>query len=175
MRFAIAPLIAFVSLLVMAPVGLVLMTAPAQAEYRIESLDNDYQSEIEAAAADGKYVVLFFHQAGCPYCDKMRARVHPAPDVMNYFSQHFVMMESNIKGNLDVVMPDGTAVTEVEFGQKIRVRATPVFVFYDFDGKPALRTTGYLDEKQFLLAGRYVVDGVYKTDKSFFRYVQEQD
>lgn len=147
----------------------------AQADYRVESLDNNYQSEIKAAAEDGKYLVLFFHQAGCPYCDKMRARVHPAPDVMEYFSQHFVMMESNIKGNLDVVMPDGAAVTEVEFGQKIRVRATPVFVFYDFDGKPALRTTGYLDEKQFLLAGRFVVDGVYKSDKSFFRYVQEQN
>jgi len=166
MRILFAPLVVFV-LLTLAP--------PVQAEFRAESIDNDYQSEVRAAADEGKNLVLFFHQAGCPYCDKMRARVHPEPAVMDYFSKHFVMMESNIKGNLDVVMPDGTPANEVEFARKIRVRATPVFMFYDKDGSPALRTTGYLDEKQFLMAGKYVVDGVYKTGKSFFRYIQEQN
>ena len=166
MRFWIVPFVAL---------GLLALSPSAQAEYRSESIDNDYQGEVQAAADEGKYLVLFFHQAGCPYCDKMRARVHPEPAVMDYFSKHFVMMESNIKGNLDVVMPDGAPANEVEFARKIRVRATPVFIFYDKDGSAALRTTGYLDEKQFLLAGKYVVDGVHKTGKSFFRYIQEQN
>ncbi|MBF0249985.1 MAG: thioredoxin fold domain-containing protein [Alphaproteobacteria bacterium] len=145
---------------------------PASAEYRVESIDNDYRSAVEDAKAENKRLVLFFHQAGCPYCDKMRARVHPAPMVMDYFSQHYVMMEVNIKGNLDMVAPDGSASSEADYSRKIRVRATPVFVFYDQDGSEALRTTGYLDEKGFLTAGRYVVDGVHKTDTSFFRYLQ---
>jgi len=154
-------------------VVLLLMPRVGQAEYREESLDNDYQSEVQALAEEGKYLVLFFHQAGCPYCDKMRARVLPSPQVMNYFSDNFVMMESNIRGNLDVIMPDGTAASEVEFARKIRVRATPVFIFYDKDGTPALRTTGFLDADRFLMAGKYVVEGVHKTKKSFFRYLQE--
>lgn len=145
---------------------------PARAEYRIESLDNDYQSEVRAAAEEGKRLVLFFHQAGCPYCDKMRARVHPDPKVMDYFSQNFVMMESNIRGNLDVVTPDGQAVKESDFGRMERVRATPVFVFYDQDGSVALRTTGYLDVDRFYMAGKYVVEGVHKTGTSFYRYLQ---
>ncbi len=152
---------------------LLLMPLAGQAEYREESIDNDYQSEIQALAEEGKYLVLFFHQAGCPYCDKMRARVLPSPQVMNYFSDNFVMMESNIRGNLDVIMPDGTAAREVDFAKKIRVRATPVFIFYDKDGTPALRTTGFLDADRFLMAGKYVVEGVHKTDNSFFRYLQE--
>jgi len=166
MRFWIVPFVAL---------GLLALSPSAQAEYRSESIDNDYQNEVQAAAEEGKYLVLFFHQAGCPYCDKMRARVHPEPAVMDYFSKHFVMMESNIKGNLDVVMPDGAPANEVEFARKIRVRATPVFMFYDKDGSAALRTTGYLDEKQLLLAGKYVVDGVHKTGKSYVRYSQEQN
>jgi len=154
-------------------VVLLLMPRVGQAEYREESIDNDYQSKVQALAEEGKYLVLFFHQAGCPYCDKMRARVLPSPQVMNYFSDNFVMMESNIRGNLDVIMPDGTAASEVEFARKIRVRATPVFIFYDKDGTPALRTTGFLDADRFLMAGKYVVEGVHKTKKSFFRYLQE--
>jgi thioredoxin-related protein len=154
---------------------LLVSTSVVSAEYREESIDNDYQSEIKALAGEGKLLVLFFKQAGCPYCDKMRVRVHPSAKVMKYFTDHFVMMESDIKGNLDVVMPDGTKGTERDFAKKIRVRATPVFVFYDKDGTTALRTTGFLDSKRFYLAGKYIVEGVHKTDKSFFRYVQDHN
>ena len=145
----------------------------AEADFRIESLDHDYPGEIEAARAENKRLVLFFHQPGCPYCDKMRTRVHPDPKVRIYFDKHFVMIESNIKGNLDVVMPDGTPGNEVQFGQKMRVRATPVFAFYDLEGKLALKTVGFLDVNRFVLAGKYVVDDVHKTKKSFFKYVQD--
>ena len=155
--------------------ALLLMASLGHAEYREESIDNDYQGEIEALAEEGKFLVMFFHQAGCPYCDKMRARVHPSPIVMNYFDDKFVMMESNIRGNLDIVMPDGTEGTERDFAKKLRVRATPVFIFYDQDGSQALRTTGFLDSKRFMLAGKFVAEGVHKTDKSFFRYLQEQN
>lgn len=154
--------------------NLLLPLTAAKAEYRQESIDNDYQGEIQTLADEDKRLVLFFHQAGCPYCDKMRARVHPAPKVMEYFSKKFVMMECNIRGNLDIVMPDGTEGTERDFAKKLRVRATPVFAFYDKDGEMALRTTGFLDEEQFLMAGKYVVEGIHKTDKSFFKYLQEQ-
>ena len=154
--------------------ALLMMATPGLADYRQESIDNDYQGEIEALAEEGKLLVLFFHRPGCPYCDKMRARVLPTVKVKDYFEDKFVMMESNIRGNLDVVMPDGTEGTETDFGKKMRVRATPVFIFYDKDGSLALRTTGFLDADLFTLAGKYVVDGVHKTKKSFFRYLQEQ-
>lgn len=154
---------------------LLLGVSVVSAEYREESIDNDYQSEIKALAGEKKFLVLFFNQAGCPYCDKMKSRVHPTARVMKYFTKHFIMMESDIKGNLNIVMPDGTHGTERDFAKKNRVRATPVFIFYDKDGTSALRTTGYLDPKQFYLAGRYVVEGIHKTDKSFFRYLQDQN
>lgn len=154
---------------------LLLNVSVVSAEYREKSVDNDFQSEIEALAGEKKLLVLFFNQSGCPYCDKMRSRVHPTAKIMKYFTDHFIMMETDIKGNLDVVMPDGTEGTERDFAKKIRVRATPVFIFYDKDGTLALRTTGYLDPKRFYLAGKYVVEGVHKTDKSFFRYLQDQN
>ena len=154
--------------------NLLLGVSIVSAEYREESIDNDYQSEIEALAGEKKFLVLFFNQAGCPYCDKMRYRVHSTARVMKYFTKHFIMMETDIKGNLDIVMPDGTQGTERDFAKKLRVRATPVFIFYDKNGTSALRTTGYLDPKQFYLAGKYVVEGVHKTDKSFFWYLKDQ-
>ncbi len=154
--------------------ALVLFVPLAQAEYRIESIDNDFPGEIAAAAEEGKNLVIFFQQAGCPYCDKMRARVLPSEKVYNYFDSRFVMIESNIRGNLDVIMHDGTKGTERDLARKLRVRATPVFVFFDDQGKVALKTTGFLGVDQFYLAGKYVSEGIYKSKKSFFRYIQDQ-
>ena len=155
-------------------VALALWPGAATAGFMVESLDNDFPAEVAAAAEEGKHLVIFFHQLYCPYCDKMRARVHLAPKVDTYFSKNFVMIESNIRGDLEVVTPGGEATTEKAFARKIRVRGTPVFIFYDKKGKPVLRTTGYLDVDRFYLAGKYVVERVYTRDKSFYRYVQEQ-
>lgn len=150
---------------------------PADAEFRIESLDNDFPTEISDAKEEGKRLVIMFHQAGCPYCDKMRSRVFPDPKVDGYFSKNFVMIESNIKGNLDVVSPTGKEMTESKMAKKFRIRATPVFVFYDTDGKQALRLTGFLNADLFVRAGAYVVDGVHKKPEkiSFYRYLKGQN
>jgi len=146
---------------------------PAQAEFRAESVDNDFPFEIEAAAEEGKFLVIMFHQLGCPYCDKMRARVFPDPKVQAFYSGKFVMIESNKRGDLDIVTPDGKAMKEKDYGRKLRIRATPTFIFFDKNGKKALRVTGFMDVNRFNKAGKYVFDGVYKTKKSFFRYLQQ--
>jgi thioredoxin-related protein len=153
--------------------GLAVRPVEAAPPFVVESLDMDFQYEIEAAAEEDKNLVIFFHQLGCPYCDKMRARVFPDPEVMEYFNERFIMIESNIKGALPVVTPEGEEKTEKEFARQLRVRATPVMTFYGQDGKLALRTTGYQDPKRFIKAGEYVRDGVYKDGTSFFRYLRD--
>lgn len=150
----------------------ILLWSPAHAEFRIESLDGDFPQEISDAKEDGKRLVIMFHQLGCPYCDKMRDRVFPDAKVDAFYSNNFVMVESNIKGNLDIVSPDGTQMSEVKLARKYRVRATPVFLFLDADGSTALRLTGFLDADLFVRAGKYVTDGVYKTKTSFYRYLK---
>ncbi|MEK9753667.1 MAG: thioredoxin family protein [Rhodospirillaceae bacterium] len=154
-----------------------LLAPKAGAEFRVESLDNDFPGEIKNAKGDGKRLVIMFHQAGCPYCDKMRTRVFPDPKVDTYYSKNFVMIESNIKGNLDVVTPDGKKMNEVEMAKKYRIRATPVFLYLDPDGSEALRLTGFLDADLFIRAGSYVVDGIRKKPEkiSFYRYLKGQN
>jgi len=149
-----------------------LLWSPAQAEFMIESLDGDFPQEISDAKQENKRLVIMFHQLGCPYCDKMRTRVFPDAKVDDYYSKNFVMIESNIKGNLDIVAPDGKAMSEVKLARKYRVRATPVFLFLDSDGSTALRLTGFLNAELFVRAGKFVTDGVYKTKTSFYRYLK---
>ena len=113
-----------------------------------------------------------FSQQGCPYCDKMRTRILPNERVNDFFSKHFIMIESNIKGNLSVVSPNGKEMKEAEMAKSYRVRATPVFIFFDSKGEEALRLTGFLNSELFLKAGNFVVQGMHHKNISFFSYLK---
>ena len=152
--------------------GLSLVLPAAAAEFLSLSLDNDLLAEIEDARDEGKRLVVMFEQEACPWCLKMRERVFSEPRVAAYFSRHFVMLQSDIRGDLEMVAPDGEAMTQKEFARRQRVRATPVFLFFDLEGKGVVRVTGFQDSDTFLATGRYVVDEIYKTGKSLARYQQ---
>ena len=74
----------------------------SSSDFVMESLDNDFPAEIQAAQQDGKKLVIMFSQHGCPFCEKMLERVIPDELVNRFFSRHFIMIESNVKGNLEV-------------------------------------------------------------------------
>ena len=147
--------------------------SPAKAvDFIIEPLDYDIPTHVEDAAADGKNLLIMFSLNGCPYCAKMHKRVFPHPDVMAQYNDTFTMFEINIKGDLDVVTPNGEVKPEKDFAQDLRVRATPVFVFFGKDGKDVLRLTGYQDPKMFMAAGRYVSSEAYKDGTSFLAFLK---
>ena len=153
-------------------VALALSVMPAAAEFKIEPLDYDFPSEVEAAAAEGKNIVIMFHLNGCPYCDKMRKRVFPHPQVNAFYSEKFYLIEVNIKGDLDVTTPEGEAMAEKGYAEKMRVRATPVILFLSKEGTEALKLTGYQDPEMFMAAGRYVSSDAFKDGTSFLDYVR---
>lgn len=147
--------------------------APAQAaDFVVEPLDYDFPYEVEAAAEEGKNIVIMFIQNGCPYCAKMHNRVFPHPKVNAFYSEHFKLIEVNNKGSLDVVSHDGESMTEKSYTEKMRVRATPVFLFLSKDGKEALKLTGYQDVNMFLAAGRYVSSDAFADGTSFLSFVR---
>ena len=67
----------------------------------------------------------------------------------------------------------GKDTTEKDFAFENRVRATPVIAFFDLNGNLIVRYTGPTkDKNDFLLLGRYVVDGAYK-QMPFIKYRQQ--
>jgi thioredoxin-related protein len=155
-------------------VWLMVPVSSARAEFVALSIDNDLKTEIADAAEDGKRLIVMFHEDGCPWCNKMRDRIFPHPKIQAYFGERFVLLEQDIKGDLDLVSPDGTTMTQKKFAQKMRVRGTPTFVFYDTDGQIATRIPGYQDVATFMATGKYVHDGIFKTGKSLARWHMEQ-
>lgn len=133
----------------------------------------DYSEELAAAKADGKQgIFMFFEMEECPFCHRMKTTIINQPEVAEYFGENFNAYKFDIEGSNPVVDFDGTEfATEKEMAEKkYRVRATPVMIIVDLDGNPVARFTGPTRTKEeFLLFGKYVVEGAYK-DMPFNRY-----
>jgi thioredoxin-related protein len=150
-----------------------LLTQPVLAEVRdpqtnfFMSKMGDFKEELATARQDGKQgVLIMFEMDECPFCARMRRTVLNHSEVQDWYRAHFLIYEVDVKGSTDMTDFQGNATTEKAFALANRARATPTFLFFDLDGKLAARFTGATQSiEEFMLLGRYVADGAYKTQQ----------
>lgn len=136
-----------------------------------ESFGN-YQEELEVAKEAGKKgIFMFFHMEECPFCHRMRSTIMTEPDVVSLYKDNFLTFMFDIEGSHAVVDFDGTESTGQALAEnKYRVRATPVMMIFDIEGKPLVKYTGPTRTKEeFKWLAEYVLDGSYQT-QSFTAY-----
>jgi thioredoxin-related protein len=147
----------------------------AESHFFNESFGN-FSEELENARDhDKKGVLIMFQQDDCPFCYRMRTTVLNQVKVQDYYRQHFLIFHVDIEGDLEITDFNAQQTIEKDFAFKQnRVRATPVFAFFDLNGNRVVRYTGATtDIGEFMLLGRYVVEETYKS-MSFNRYKREQ-
>lgn len=159
--------------------GLLVPVAVADAprdptEYFFHETFGDFREELATAQSEGKQgVLLMFEMDECPFCHRMKTTVLNQPDVQAYYREHFRIFPIDIEGDIEITDFNGETTTMKDFAfRQFRVRATPVFAFFDSDGNYIQRarfTGATRDKEEFLLLGRYVVDGAYR-DQTFTRY-----
>jgi thioredoxin-related protein len=148
-----------------------ILALPAMAEVRdanthfFMSKMGDFKDEIATARAEGKQgVLVMFEMEDCPFCSRMKATILNQSGVQDYYRKYFLIYPVDVKGDTSMVDFKGKETTEKAFALENRARATPTFVFFDLDGNVATRYTGTTQtEAEFILLGRYVVEGAYKT------------
>lgn len=135
----------------------------------------DLQEELEIIQDEGKTALLvMFETKDCPWCMRMKRSVLNRQAVQDYYHENFRILSMDAEGDVLITGFDGNDITTREFSLKaMRVRATPVFAFFDDEGELIARYTGALkNAHDFLLLGRYVVDGHYK-DTRFSKFRRE--
>jgi thioredoxin-related protein len=134
----------------------------------------DLQEELDLAREEGKVgLLIMFEIDDCPFCLRMKQTVLNRSDVQDYFHAHFRILSVNAEVQAEMTDFAGQPVSQEDFALKqCRVRATPVFAFFDLEGKPIKRgrlTGPTQDAEEFLLLGRYIVERRYER-ASFFRF-----
>jgi thioredoxin-related protein len=133
----------------------------------------DFSEDIEEAAADGKRLVLYFWQTGCPYCNQLWEHNMAAEGIEEAFQSQYEVVAINMWGDQDVVTVAGKQFTEKELARALDVDFTPTLLFYDEKKQNILRLNGYLPPKKFKAALAYG-SGAYPPGQKFSEYLLDQ-
>ncbi|HSN22179.1 MAG TPA: thioredoxin fold domain-containing protein [Usitatibacter sp.] len=103
----------------------------------------DFRDDVRDAAREGKRVMVYFGQDGCPYCKALMQVDFGEPDIVEKTRRHFVAIALNIWGDREVTWADGRTMSEKALARALGVQYTPTLLFLDEQGRVALRLNGY--------------------------------
>lgn len=136
----------------------------------------DFSEELETARESGKQgILIFFEMDDCPFCHRMKKTVLNQPRVQEWYKERFLIFSVDTEGDTEITDFKGNAMTAKDFAFRVnRVRATPVFAFFDLEGNRITRFTGATaNAEEFLWLGEFVADGHYRTT-NFTRFKRQK-
>ena len=155
--------------LIVAAVAKINAAAPRDpSAYFFQDSFGDLAEEAETAEASGLFgVMIMFETADCPWCLRMKETVLNNIEVQRYYRRYFRVLVLNAEGDAPMSDFQGKEMTEKEFALEAhRVRATPLFAFFDTRGRLLLKYTGTTrNTQEFLWLGEFVVDGHYLNER----------
>jgi len=109
----------------------------------------EFPQDVKEAAADGKRLMLYFWQDGCPACKKMKETTLADRAIVDATRRHFVAVALNVFGEREIQWTDGRTLREKELARALNIRGTPTLLFLDEQGGVVLRRTGYIAPEHF--------------------------
>ena len=116
----------------------------------------DFREDVREAAKQGKRVMLYFGQDGCPYCRELMRVNFSQKDIADTARGKFVAVALNVWGDRETTWIDGGIAPEKALAARLGVQFTPTLLFLDERGAIALRLNGYYPPHQFRAALDYV-------------------
>ena len=116
----------------------------------------DFRDEVADAARDGKRVMIYVGQDGCPYCTKLMTANFSQADIVATTRRHFVPVALDLWGDRETTWIDGGAQPEKALAQRLGVQFTPTLLFLDEAGKVVVRLDGYWPPQRFRAVLAYV-------------------
>lgn len=89
----------------------------------------DLTEDLAEANDEGKRLMLIVEQRGCIYCKKMHEEVFSIPEVSDYITENFFVVQINMFGDVEVTDFDGDALPEKDIVKKWGALFTPAIYF----------------------------------------------
>ena len=116
----------------------------------------DIREDVDEAGQEGKRLLLYFYQDGCPYCAKLLRDNFGQRDIALKTQKYFNVVAINMWGDREVIDLKGTTITEKQFASDLKVMFTPTLMFLDEQARVVLRVNGYFAPDKFTAALDYV-------------------
>ncbi|MGE5170686.1 MAG: thioredoxin family protein [Rudaea sp.] len=118
----------------------------------------DFREDVADAAREGKRLMLYFGQDGCPYCKQLMVVNFSQRSIVEKTRKNFVAIALNIWGDRETHWIDGRSRTEKELARFLDVQFTPTLLFLDEHAKVVARLDGYYPPQKFEAVLDYVAN-----------------
>jgi thioredoxin-related protein len=112
----------------------------------------EFPADAREAANEGKRLMLYFGQDGCPYCKQLMQVNFSQRAIVEKTRKHFVAVALNIWGDREVQWTDGRRMSEKALGRALNIQYTPTILFLDERGGVVARLNGYYPPRRFAAA-----------------------
>lgn len=130
----------------------------------------DFREEVEEAAEANKHVLIYFHIAGCPYCQKMLDDNFRGDYNRTLIQTSFDSIDLDLHGSREVAFNDSTEVAESDLARALKVRYTPTILFMNDKNQIVQRLNGYRSPREFRQVLNFVKEKAYlKGDFASYR------
>jgi thioredoxin-related protein len=116
----------------------------------------DFREDVADAAKEGKRLMVYFGQDGCPYCKQLMVVNFSQRRIVDKTRKHFVAIALNIWGDRETTWIDGKTMTEKALARHLDVQFTPTLLFFDEHGHVVARLNGYYPPHRFEAVLDYV-------------------
>ncbi|MEC9328975.1 MAG: thioredoxin fold domain-containing protein [Pseudomonadota bacterium] len=132
----------------------------------------DFEEDIAHAAANGRRLVLYFFQNGCPYCNALVEHNFTQPDITETMREKFDLVAINMWGDREVIQVGGQVFSEKDLAEALKIQYTPTLLFFNEQRRVVLRLNGYQPPDTFRTALEFVHKRKEATG-SFTRYLKQ--
>jgi thioredoxin-related protein len=131
----------------------------------------DFREDIADAGRDGRRLLVYFGQDGCPYCKLLMQTTFTETRIVDKTRKGFMPIALNLWGDREVTWIDGRRMPEKELGRLLQVQFTPTLLFFDEKASVVLRLNGYQPPHRMDAALDYVA-GRMESRLPFADYMQ---
>src|SRR5262245_51255754 len=116
----------------------------------------DFRDDVRDATREGKRVMVYFGQDGCPYCTQLMKTNFSQQRIVEKTRKNFVAIALNIWGDREVTWTDGRTMSEKALARALKIQFTPTLLFLDEKGAIVARINGFYPPHRFEAALDYV-------------------
>ena len=131
----------------------------------------DFREDVRDARAQGKRLLVYFGQDGCPYCKLLMDTTFTETRVADQIRRGFVPIALNLWGDREITWIDGRKMTEKQLGALLKVQFTPTLLLFNERAQVIARLNGYQPPERMAAALHYAAARL-ETRQPFADYMQ---
>ncbi len=116
-------------------------------------------------------LLVLFETDHCPQCTEFQRDVWPREELQPLLDR-FDLVRLGRDAETRLITPDGQKLTAKAWAAQLGIDYTPAVVMFDEQGQEAFRISAYLRPFHYAAALRYVVDGAWREQPNFQRYIE---